>query len=393
MRIDAPWARSAPAEFVWKRLTGRGHRVLFVGGAVRNAVLGLPVNDFDIATDALPEAVVAAFGEADVSISTHGILFGTVMVVRDGTPIEITTFRRDIETDGRRACVAFSDRIEDDAARRDFTMNAIYAEYDGTLVDPIGGLGDLLKRHLRFVGSARERILEDRLRMLRLFRFHAQLGHPDASIDPDAQAAVKELADGIDIVSAERVTAEILNLLGAPQPGRSVGCMAETGLLERVLPGANPGLLPRLERLECELEVRPDPLCRLAAIGGDAGSLRLDRRSAARLKRLSSDVGSSTAPEALGYRYGVQDGLGIALLRAARTCSAPPDDLQERLRSGARQVFPVKATHLPAELEGEAIGNALRQLEGRWLDSGFGMTGEELVASLDSVAAEAAAGS
>lgn len=393
MRIDAPWAGSAPAEFVWKRLTGRGHRALFVGGAVRNAVLGLPVNDFDIATDAVPEEVLAAFGDADVSISTHGIQFGTVMVVRDETPIEITAFRRDIETDGRRACVAFSDRIEDDAARRDFTMNAIYAEFDGTLVDPLGGLGDLLERHIRFVGSARERILEDRLRMLRLFRFHAHLGHPDASIDPDAQVAVKELADGIDIVSAERVTAEMLNLLGALRPGRSVRCMAETGLLKRVLPGATPGLLPQLERLERELEVRPDPLCRLAAIGGDAGSLRLDRHSAARLKRLSSEVGSSTAPEVLGYRFGVQDGLGIALLRAARTRSAPPGDLQERLLSGAMQLFPVKAAHLPVELEGEAIGNALRQLEGRWLDSGFRMTGDELVASLASGAAEAAVGS
>ena len=393
MRIDAPWARSAPAEFVWKRLTGRGHRALFVGGAVRNAVLGLPVNDFDVATDAVPEEVVAAFGEAEVSISTHGILFGTVMVVRDETPIEITTFRRDIETDGRRACVAFSDRIEDDAARRDFTMNAIYAEFDGTLVDPLGGIGDLLERHIRFVGSARERILEDRLRMLRLFRFHAHLGHPDAGIDPDAQVAVKELADGIGIVSAERVTAEMLNLLGAPRPGGSIRCMAETGLLERVLPGATPGLLPQLERLECELEVCPDPLCRLAAIGGDAGSLRLDRHSAARLKRLSSEVECSASAEALGYRFGVQDGLGIALLRATRTRTAPPGRLRERLRSGARQQFPVKAAHLPAELEGEAIGNALRQLEGRWLDSGFTMTGDELVASLAAGADEVVVGS
>ncbi len=222
--------------------------------------------------------------------------------------------------------------------------------------------------------------------MLRLFRFHAHLAHPDASMDPEAQAAVRELADGIDIVSAERVTAEMLNLLGALRPGRSVACMAETGLLERVLPGASPGLLPRLERLEGELGIRPDPLCRLAAIGGDAGSLRLDRHSTARLKRLSSEIGPSTAPEVLGYRFGVQDGLGIALLHAAQTCSAPPGDLQERLRSGARQVF-------PAELEGDAIGNALRQLEGRWLDSGFGMTGEELVSSLDSVAVDAAVGS
>ena len=392
MRIDGPWTRSAPAKFVWKRLTGRGHRALFVGGAVRNAVLGLPVSDFDVATDAVPEAVLAAFGEAEVSISTHGILFGTVMVVRDETPIEITTFRRDIETDGRRACVAFSDRIEDDAARRDFTMNAIYAEFDGTLVDPLGGLSDLLERRIRFVGSARERILEDRLRMLRLFRFHAHFGRPDAGIDPDAEAAVKELSGGISIVSAERITAEMLNLLGASNPGSAVSGMAATGLLERVLPGATPGLLPRLERLEHEFEAPPDPLRRLAAIGGDAGSLRLDRRSAATLRRLSTEFGPETVPEALGYRFGIQDGLGIALLRAARTGSAPPGDLQGRLRAGARQQFPVKAAHLPAELEGEAIGNALRELEGRWLESGFSMTGDELVATLDSGPADAAVG-
>ena len=392
MRIDGPWIRSAPAEFVWERLTDRGHRALFVGGAVRNAVLGLPVKDFDVATDAVPESVVAAFDGADVSISTHGILFGTVMVVRNELPIEITTFRRDIETDGRRACVAFSDRIEDDAARRDFTMNAIYAEFDGTLVDPLGGLSDLLERRIRFVGSARERIFEDRLRMLRLFRFQAHFGHPDAGIDPEAEAAVRELAGGISIVSAERITTEMLNLLGASKPGSAVSSMAATGLLGRVLPGAEPGLLPRLERLERELNVLPDSLRRLAAIGGDAGSLRLDRRSAARLRRLSTDIGPETVPEALGYRFGVQDGLGIALLRAARTGSAPPGDLQERLRSGARQRFPVKAAHLPAELEGETIGNALRELEGRWLESGFSMTDDELLATLDSGAADEAVG-
>ena len=184
----------------------------------------------------------------------------------------------------------------------------------------------------------------------------------------------------------------MLNLLSASNPGSAVSCMAATGLLERILPGATPGLLPRLGRLERELEIPPDPLRRLAAIGGDAGSLRLDRRSAARLRRLSTEFGPETVPEALGYRFGIQDGLGIALLRAARTGSVPPGDLQGRLHSGARQRFPVKAAHLPAELEGEAIGNALRELEGRWMESGFSMTGDELVASLDSGPADAAVG-
>ena len=383
MRIEGPWTDSAPATFICDRLLGCGHRALFVGGAVRNTVLGIPVGDLDIATDARPEKVLAVFDRTDAKLCVQGIQFGTIMIVREGTSIAVTSFRRDIETDGRYARVAFTDRIEEDAARRDFTMNAIYAEFDGMLIDPLGGLDDLLKRRVRFVGNPRDRILEDRLRMLRLFRFHAHFGDPAAGIDPDGLEAVTEFADGIEIISAERTTIELLNILSAPLPGRSVSSMAETGLLERILPGASPDVLLRIEHLERIFEVGPDPLRRLAAIGGNTDLMTLDRRSAARLRRLLSGIDLHLSAEELGYRFGEQEGLDVAILCAARADAAPPADLRERIREGSAQEFPVRAWHLPDYLEGQAIGSTLRMLERCWIASGFNMTVNELISSLD----------
>ena len=159
-------------------------RALIVGGAVRNGLLGEAVEDIDIATDALPERVIALAGAAGLRTVPTGIAHGTVTVIADGEGFEVTTFRRDVATDGRRAVVAFSDRIEDDAARRDFTMNALYADTEGRVIDPVGGLPDLAARRLRFVGDPDRRIAEDYLRILRFFRFHAHHGRPRPSSTP-----------------------------------------------------------------------------------------------------------------------------------------------------------------------------------------------------------------
>lgn len=207
---------------------------------MRDALVGRTPADIDVATDARPPEVMALAAAAGLKVVPTGVEHGTVTVVCRGDPIEVTTFRRDVETDGRRAVVAFSDDIAEDAARRDFTMNALYARPDGTVVDPLGGLPDLLARRIRFVGDPAERIAEDALRILRFFRFNAWFAAPGAAPDAAGLAACAAGAGLVARLSAERVAAEIARLLGAPDPAPAAVAMAAAGVLERVLPGADP---------------------------------------------------------------------------------------------------------------------------------------------------------
>ena len=391
-RIEGPWKRNRAATFVHDGLAEGGFRVLFVGSAVRNTLLGLPSGDFDISTDATPEAVLGVFRASGAKLRTQGLRFGTVTVIHQRTPVEVTSFRKDIETDGRHARVEYTNRIGEDAARRDFTMNAIYSEYDGTLLDPLGVIDDLLSRRVRFVGRAPDRIREDGLRMLRYFRFHAHFGDQAPGMDPEALAAVAEHSDRILAISPERITHEILKLLAADSPSQAAGGMARAGLLERILPGASPRHCPRLEALEGQYRCEPDPLRRLTAMGGDTGRLRLDRRSARRLQLLSSGTEFDGSLEELGYRFGVRDSLDIVLLRAVRTGENLPDNLLERIETGSALQFPVKVSDLPRGLKGAEIGKALRTLERLWLDSGFSMTKRRLLSCLGDGSGEREAG-
>ena len=221
MRIEADWITRPETQAVCNALTGAGYRALFVGGCVRNTLLGAPVDDIDIATDALPKAVMDLTGAAGLNAIPTGIDHGTITVVSAGLPHEITTFRRDVETFGRHAVVAFSTDVSDDARRRDFTMNALYADPSGQVIDPLGGLADLQARHVRFIENADQRIREDYLRILRFFRFHAWYGDAARGLDADGLAAVAANTDGLDSLSRERVWAELRKLLAAPDPAPS----------------------------------------------------------------------------------------------------------------------------------------------------------------------------
>ena len=238
MQISGDWLTNPATQAVCAALTGAGAQALFVGGCVRNALLGLPVADIDIATDAPPDRVITLCNAAGLRVVPTGIEHGTVTVLSGDIAHEVTTFRRDVTTDGRRATVAFATDITTDAARRDFTMNALYARPNGTVVDPLGGLPDLLARRVIFVGDATARIREDYLRILRFFRFHAWYADPNAGIDAEGLAACAALADGLRQLSRERVSAEMIKLLGAPDPAPAVAAMAQAGILARILPGA-----------------------------------------------------------------------------------------------------------------------------------------------------------
>ncbi len=373
MRVTGEWIADPRTQAVCRILDEAGFQALFVGGCVRNALLGAPVNDIDISTDAVPETVTDLAEKAGLKSVPTGIEHGTVTVVADGLAHEITTFRRDVETDGRRAVVAYTTRVEDDARRRDFTMNALYARADGTVVDPLNGLPDLVARRIRFIEDPEARIREDYLRILRFFRFHAWYGDPDGGFDPDGLAACAALAEGLETLSKERVGAEILKLLAAPDPSLAAAAMQQAGCLARVLPGADTRYLPILVLLEGEADVGPDPIRRLASLGGTNQRvlLRLSRKDAARLALLSEAARGEMQAGELGYRLGRTDATDAVLLRSAFTETHISPDVLGEIARGAGAEFPVKPADLMPDYEGPALGRKLAELEAAWIASDF----------------------
>lgn len=368
MRLTGGWIDRPATQAVCAALAGGGYRALFVGGCVRNALLGMPVTDIDISTDAPPETVCDIAHLSGLRVVPTGIGHGTVTVISDGVAHEITTFRRDIETDGRRAVVAFSIRIEEDAARRDFTMNALYAEASGEVIDPLGGLPDLLARHLRFVGDPEARIREDYLRILRFFRFSAIYGDPGAGLDAEGLAACALLAGGIATLSAERIGAEMRKLLAAGDPAMAVAAMGSAGVLARVLPGGDVSALAPLVHFEDDIPPRWQR--RLAVLGGPdvTASWRLSRRESREIALLREAVAEPVSPAVLGYRLQEPLATDAILARAALTGQSPADGWRSEITRGAAALFPLRAADLPG-LGGAELGARLRDLEARWLAS------------------------
>ena len=381
-RIDQPWLTDPATRQVCAALTIDGAAAFFVGGCVRNALLGAPVSDLDIATDAPPETVIALAKRARIKAIPTGIEHGTVTLVQSGIPFEVTTFRKDVATDGRRAVVAFSTNIAEDAQRRDFTMNALYAAPDGTVVDPLNGLKDLNARKVRFIGDATARIREDYLRSLRYFRFHAWYGDHSEGFDPEALSAIASNLDGLARLSKERVTAELLKLLSASDPAPSVAAMRQTGVLSMLLPGADDRALAPLIHLESGLA--PNPLRRLAALGGSilSNELRLSKQQQGSLALMREAAESMTAVAELAFRHGMGVARDIALLRAALLEQPVSPLLEADLELGGCAAFPVSARDLMPEYAGPALGKALRQLEAEWIASGFALDRETLLSRL-----------
>ena len=374
-KLNEPWLTDPKTQAVFGMLEAAGFAAFAVGGCVRNALLGAPVNDIDIATDAAPAKVIELAAGAGLKSIPTGIDHGTVTVVSGGVPYEITTFRRDVTTDGRHAVVSFTDDMTEDARRRDFTMNAIYAASDGTVIDPLDGLPDLRARRLCFIDDPDKRIEEDHLRSLRFFRFHAQYADPDGGFDPDALSAIATHLDGLDKLSGERITSELLKLLGTSLPAASVAACRQTGALGRILPGADDRYLGPLVHLENGLA--PDAIRRMAVLGGDTGRLRMSKADQNRLVQLRDNIGSGTKAAILGYRFGAKAAKDILLLRAAMF--EHPLAGAEDAVFGAAQTFPVTAKDLMPALEGKALGDRLKVLESDWIASGFTLTRKDLL--------------
>lgn len=375
----------------------------FVGGCIRNALWGLPVADIDMATTLPPEDVQAALKAAKIKTVPTGIAHGTLTAVVSGKPYEITTLRRDVETDGRRAVIAYTEDWLEDAQRRDFTVNALYADAEGQIYDPTGeGLADIEARRFRFVGDADARVREDYLRILRLFRFVAWYGQ-DAKITKEALTACRENRRGLKALSAERVWSETKKLLSARDPVRAVRIMLQQEILDTLLPEAsNVDGLVALVALEAREGLKPDPLLRLMAMmGRDALSasllakrLKLSNKEAARIKdwasnaeTLSHDMPERARMQAI-YRAGQQVILDRARLRAAGAEVAIESAhwmvLADLALGWTPPIFPLRGADLIAAgvPKGPSLGKALTALEALWVRSGFSTEKPQLLAAL-----------
>lgn len=383
MRLRGAWLENPDTQAICAMLTGNGYQALFVGGCVRNALYETPVNDIDIATDATPGRVLELAGALGLHAIPTGIDHGTVTVVANHEPHEITTFRKDVETDGRRAIVEFSKEVEDDARRRDFTMNAIYATPNGEIVDPLEGLSDLYARRVRFIDDAKQRIREDYLRILRFFRFHAFYGDPEAGMDTEALAAIAENVSGIETLSNERIGAEMTKLLAAADPAPSVAAMRSSGALSWVFEGADDRFLAPLIHAEVQAGVQPDSLRRLAVLGGQGvgEALRLSKKSSRLLDVLRAGIETGESVDVLGYRHGYDVAVSIALLRSAVFSMPMERAALDEIQRGASAVFPIKAGDLMPGFEGAALGRELKRLEALWLKSGFKLDKGDLLES------------
>jgi poly(A) polymerase len=380
-RLDpAPdWLTRADTAAVMAALSAAGGEdaARFVGGCVRDTLTGHKVEDIDIATRLTPDAVIAALEAAGLKSVATGVEHGTVTAIASGRPFEITTLRRDVETDGRRAVVAFTQDWTEDAQRRDFRLNAVYADRSGALFDPTGaGVADARAGRIVFVGDAAMRVREDYLRILRFFRFFAWYGEgaPDAA----ALAACAALKDGLAGLAAERVTKELLKLLAAPDPRAALRLMAQTGVLAAILPKADD-----LSVFEAMVALSPDPLLRLAALAprdaaATATALRLSNAQRDRLiAATAADIApmDSRAARAALYADGAQTFADRARLAWAAGRGGEDDwaPLLALAEHWSQPVLPVNGADAVAAgiAPGPAMGAALRAVEAWWVDEDF----------------------
>ena len=393
IKITADWLTDAPVKRVMECFADAGFPAYFVGGCVRNALLDLPVTDIDIATPATPDQVMELGRASHIKTLPTGIKHGTVSWILDGQIFQITTYRRDIKTDGRHAQVAFSDCMKTDAARRDFTMNALYADAAGTVFDPISGLDDLRRGRVRFIGDAGKRIAEDGLRILRFFRMSALYG-ADGGDKLDAAGLAACGAHGVALarLSQERISTEFRLLLSAPNPAPAILAMEGAGLLTRIITGCRADFITRFIDLETAVGARADWIFRLAILGGQGvaegeSCLRLSNAEKKSYTGVLSAVkvldsgDSGIKSSALGYYHGAQIARAAVMYRAVQRGQNLDKAVLEQIDFGANQQnkYPIKAADLMDFAEGRELGDLLKKGERIWVQSNFTKTKEAVL--------------
>ena len=403
IKIDQPWLHDPGAVAVMAAIGADQRIARYVGGCVRDALFGRPVRDIDIATELTPEQVMARLEEAGLSYAETGLAHGTVTAIADGRGFEVTTLRHDVETDGRRASVAYTDDWLVDARRRDFSINALYADADGTIYDPVDGVPDIEAGLVRFIGTAEHRIEEDFLRILRFFRFHAWYGK--GPLDPLSLEACIHLKRGLRSLSVERVRAELLRLLESHAPQETLRVMHQQGILGEIMPP--PAGLGTLEAVvgQEESENHSDAIRRLIALYRGQGRVlqelakdwKLSNQQKKRIKRYGVVVdawGEGPVPSPVALRQMAYQQSKEAVEDWLLVRPIPLDgvhaEVMDSLRDWTVPEFPLAGADVVAlgVGEGAAVGAALKAIEAQWIEGDFQQDRAALLALLKKQVAE-----
>ena len=379
---ETKWLRNPSAQKLSKLYKSFGYQVLFVGGCVRNTILKMPVTDIDLATDAQPEEIIKIAKENNIRFVPTGLAHGTITLIIDNKNYQITTFRTDFDHDGRYAKVEFTESLLLDASRRDLTINALYCNHVGEVIDPLNGLDDIKKQKIKFIGNPNARIKEDNLRILRFFRFQAIYGNKNLEIDSIALEACHNHKSKLAALSKERITSELRKILSAPNPLEVIIKMNETGVLNELFQNVSIDSLEAYLKTEEKFKININWLGRLLSlqVTQEEESLKLTRCEFKFLKQTKSAIENQIHVLEFSYYNGVENGKIYSILQNFRHNIILSKNLLNQINSLATKKFPITAKDLMPEIRGKKLGEALRSLEDRWIKSNFTLSKKDLLA-------------
>ena len=379
---ETKWLRNPSAQKLSKLYKSFGYQVLFVGGCVRNTILKMPVTDIDLATDAQPEEIIKIAKENNIRFVPTGLAHGTITLIIDNKNYQITTFRTDFDHDGRYAKVEFTESLLLDASRRDLTINALYCNHVGEVIDPLNGLDDIKKQKIKFIGNPNERIKEDNLRILRFFRFQAIYGNKNLEIDSIALEACHNHKSKLAALSKERITSELRKILSAPNPLEVMIKMNETGVLNELFQNVSIDSLEAYLKTEEKFKININWLGRLLSlqVTQEEESLKLTRCEFKFLKQTKSAIENQIHVLEFSYYNGVENGKIYSILQNFRHNIILSKNLLNQINSLATKKFPITAKDLMPEIRGKKLGEALRSLEDQWIKSNFTLSKKDLLA-------------
>ena len=373
MQINSEWIKNKVTQNILKIFEGADHNAYLVGGCIRNSILNIPVTDIDISTDATPQQTVDLFNRENFKVAPTGFSHGTVTVISEGIPYQITTMRSDQNTDGRHADVVFSDDIKKDAERRDFTINALYADSTGKIINPIGGLEDFNPLAIKFIGDPNNRIQEDYLRILRFFRFHAQFSELVTQFDKVALDAIKKNQDGLKKLSKERIWSELKKILSTSNPARSLYKMSQLGILEIILENKNVHNIKRFNLIEKKMGLEPEPIRRLVAITENTENtfLNLSRKEEKKFSLLKGLLKKKHDPAELVYQFNREIAQSVlAIYTFYKGEKLKLSDIK-KIEKACLFPCPITGAQISKYMDGAAVGIIIKEAQRAWIKSNF----------------------
>lgn len=380
-KLENNWLNQPSAQCLSKAFKNYGHQALFVGGCVRNSILKVPVTDIDMATDALPETIIRISKENNFKFIPTGLTHGTITIIIDKIAYQITTFRSDIANDGRHAKVEFTTSLLLDASRRDLTINALYCDSNGKIIDPLNVLKDLNNRIIKFIGDPNKRIAEDYLRILRFFRFQAIYGNELLEINLPALNACRENKSKLVTLSKERKTSELRKLFSSNNPTRTIIKMIDTGILNQLFESCSVNSFVSYIKAEKKYKIKINWIGRLLSLQGSniEEVLTLTRRELKMIKYTKKAIKQNMPIFEFSYYNGMEYGIMYLLLQHGMKKTILNKISINKVSSIVTRKFPVTAKDLMPKLKGKKLGDELKKLESQWIKSDFTLNKNQLL--------------